>query len=153
MSLEDLYQDLILDHGTKPRNFKNLEHFSHEAEGFNPLCGDKVSLKLQVNSNDQIQAACFQGAGCAISMAAASLMTEFLKNKTIQEAQAQFEFFQAWILCPESSNNQNNTEVQETKTRLGKLEALSGVKKFPARVKCATLAWHTLAQALKNAKS
>lgn len=143
MPLEDLYQDLILDHGTKPRNFKDLEHFSHQAEGFNPLCGDQVSLKLHIDEQTrQIKVVGFQGVGCAISIAAASLMTECLKNKTIEEAQAQFEHFQAWIL---------NGEIDQSDPRLGKLEALKGVKKFPARVKCATLAWHALAQALKDA--
>ncbi|MFM8453926.1 MAG: Fe-S cluster assembly sulfur transfer protein SufU [Gammaproteobacteria bacterium] len=141
MSLEDLYQDLILDHGTKPRNFVDLPVYTHHAEGFNPLCGDKVELKLVVNTQDQtIEAACFQGSGCAIAVASGSLMTEYLKGKSLKEAQIFFESFQAWLL---------GQADQKEADKFGKLEALAGVKQFPARVKCATLAWHAFLQAIK----
>ncbi len=133
--LRDLYQELILEHGKRPRNFKFPEHANRTGHGHNPLCGDRLILKLVVDG-DVIKDAGFQGAGCAISTAAASTMTEVIKGKTIAEAHALFESFHALVT------------LGATEHDLGKLAAFSGVAEFPARVKCATLAWHTLESAL-----
>lgn len=138
MELNDLYQEIIIDHGTKPRNYEVMLQPSHSAEGLNPLCGDQITLFLQIQDNI-IQKASFTGKGCAISTASASIMTEALVNKSITEALQIFKDFHALV----------TNEVSPTKT-LGKLIALSGVKAFPARIKCATLAWHTLDAAIKN---
>ncbi len=140
MDIRELYQDLIIDHGTQPRNCCMLHDANHIAEGFNPLCGDKIHLYLRVQ-DERILAASFTGAGCAISTASASLMTEILIGKTLTQAQDLFEAFQKLL-----------TVDRDTSTNLGKLEAFAGVKAFPARVKCATLAWHTLLSALKQSK-
>ena len=130
--LQDLYQEVILDHNRRPRNFRVIEDGS-SAEGFNPLCGDRVTVYLKVE-NGTIKDVSFQGSGCAISKASASLMTESVKGKTIEEAAALFDRFQRMITAPAD----NSTES------LGKLTVLAGVRQFPVRVKCATLAWHTL---------
>lgn len=143
MDIRELYQELIMDHGTKPRNFSALENASHFAEGDNPLCGDNIQLFLQIE-HEQIISASFQGSGCAISTASASLMTEALKGKTREEASLLFEALQALM----TQNNLATVSLAE----LGKLAALSGVHAFPARVKCATLPWHTLISALKGEK-
>jgi len=134
--IQDLYQELIIDHGTHPRNFCVLENANGKAEGFNPLCGDKVQLYLKIE-NQKIEKASFTGAGCAISMASASLMTEALIGKTTQEALVLSALFKS-LLTIDSAES----------AELGKLLALAGVKSFPARVKCATLAWHTLQAAI-----
>lgn len=136
MSLRDLYQEVIMDHGRRPRNFGPLAPASHVAEGFNPLCGDRLTLRLQVDDG-VIREARFEGAGCAISTASASLMTEAVKGRSAAEAEALFAGFHALV-----------TGAPATATALGKLEVLAGVREFPARVKCATLAWHTLHAAL-----
>ncbi len=138
--LRELYQEVIIDHSHSPRNFHKLDHSNHEAEGFNPLCGDKLTLYLKVNDK-LIEEASFQGAGCAISTASASLMTEILKGKTIAAAEELFHDFHGYLtgVCDEN-----------TIDKLGKLAILAGVKDFPTRVKCATLAWHTLHAALNN---
>jgi len=138
MDLNALYHELILEHGTKPRNFALLEDFNYEAEGFNALCGDKVHLYLKV-VGDKILSASFQGQGCAISMASASLLTETLSSMTIAQAKNLSQHFQATL----------RSEQVDDDELLGKLAALKGVRIFPARVKCATLAWHTLESALK----
>ncbi len=138
-NLRDLYQDVIIDHNRSPRNYHPLEHANHKAEGFNPLCGDKLTLYLIIEDN-KIKDASFEGAGCAISTASASLMTENIKNKTLQEAEQIFHDFHLMV-------TNDNAEITE---RLGKLAVLAGVKEFPARVKCATLAWHTLESALHD---
>ncbi len=140
--LRDLYQEVVIDHGRKPRNFRALEPHSHEAKGFNPLCGDQIALYLQIE-NDVIQDIGFTGSGCAISMAAASLMTESLKGKTISEAEKLFDAYHGML------TNQENLPDTE---RLGKLAVLSGVREYPTRVKCATLAGHTLKAALSNSE-
>jgi nitrogen fixation NifU-like protein len=145
MDIRELYQELIMDHGTEPRNFSTLENATHIAEGYNPLCGDKIQLYLQIE-NEHIIAAHFQGAGCAISTASASLMTESLLGKTPQQATLLFDTLQAVIM-----RDQDKISI-ESEASLGKLAALSGVHAFPARVKCATLPWHTLLSALKNIK-
>ena len=130
--LQDLYQEVILDHNRRPRNFRAIEDGS-SAEGFNPLGGDRVTVYLKVE-NGTITDVSFQGSGCAISKASASLMTESVKGKTIEEAAALFDRFQRMITAPGDSPTES----------LGKLTVLAGVRQFPVRVKCATLAWHTL---------
>lgn len=133
--LRELYQEIIIDHGRNPRNFGILPTANHVKEGFNPLCGDKITLYLhEVEGN--IKNICFEGCGCAISMASASLMAENLKGKTIAYAAELFELFRR--LLTEDNLDENEKE------QLGKLTVLSGVSEFPARVKCAALAWHTL---------
>lgn len=139
--LRDLYQDVILDHRKRPRNFRPMEGADFQAEGYNPLCGDEVTIFLKM-ANGTIEEVSFQGDGCAISMASASLMTEVLKGKTSQEADRLFNRFHE-LLTVES-------EAEGATPAVGKLEVLAGVKAFPMRVKCATLAWHTLCAALEN---
>jgi nitrogen fixation NifU-like protein len=139
--LRELYQELIIDHSKRPRNFRTLDHANRQAEGYNPLCGDKVTLYLELDG-DRIKNIGFQGKGCAISTASASVMTETVKGKTLAEAEALFRVFHDLVTGrPPASGN-----VPE----LGKLAVFAGVSEFPVRVKCATLAWHTLQAALKN---
>jgi len=138
--LRDLYQEVLLDHNRRPRNFGRLAGANRSAEGFNPLCGDKLTLYLKL-VDGVIEGVSFEGAGCAISTASASLMTEALKGKTEQEAQALFEGFHALLTTGHGA---------DSAVPLGKLEVLSGVHEFPVRVKCATLAWHTLHAALHD---
>lgn len=140
--LRDLYQEVILDHYKRPRNFGPLEEADHKAEGHNPLCGDRVTIYLVIEG-DVIRNISFQGAGCAISTASASLMTEMLKGKTLAEVETLFGEFHAMLTGDPS---QPADPVQ------GKLAVFSGVREFPARVKCATLSWHTLQAALKEQK-
>ncbi len=135
--LRELYQELIIDHGRHPRNFKCMDNATVSKEGFNPLCGDRLTLFLKIENNI-ITDACFQGSGCAISMASSSLMTESLKGKTITEAKKIFDAFHAMVINKDESNM----------TLLGKLAVLKGVCEYPARVKCATLAWHTMIEAI-----
>jgi len=137
--LRDLYQEVIVDHGRRPRNFGPLPDASHQAEGFNPLCGDRLNLRLKV-VDGVIEEARFEGVGCAISTASASLMTEALKGRGASEAEALFAGFHAML----------TGEPQVTPSSLGKLEVLAGVREFPSRIKCATLAWHTLHAALHS---
>lgn len=140
--LQDLYQELILDHNRQPRNRGRLEDASHHAEGYNPLCGDRVAISLHVE-DDVVTDVRFEGSGCAISTASASLMTEALAGKTVAEARALFAKFHGMVTgAPDSDGNG---------PALGKLAAFAGVGKYPARVKCATLAWHTLRAALQGA--
>ena len=140
--LRDLYQQVILDHQKKPWNFRALPLANRHAEGFNPLCGDKVQLYLKME-NGVIQEVGFQGTGCAISTASASMMTESIKGKTPAEAEAIFEKFQELV-------TRDSHEATDDGPELGKLEVFSGVREFPVRVKCATLAWHTLRAALEG---
>ena len=135
--LRELYQEVIFDHNRNPRNFGKPESSNRQAQGFNPLCGDRVTVYLKIE-NGRIADAAFSGNGCAISTASASLMTEALKGKTEAEAEQLFENFHGMVAGSGSHSE------------LGKLEVLSGVREFPARIKCATLAWHTLSAALKN---
>ena len=144
MDLRELYQDIILDHGRRPRNFRKIEHPTHFAHGNNPLCGDRVTVYL-VLDGERIADVSFQGRGCAISTAAASLMTEVLKGKTVEEARALFAQFHARVTGGEPS------ELPEPLfEEAERLEPLTGVKAYPARVKCATLSWHALEAALKG---
>lgn len=142
--LRELYQDIILDHGRHPRNFHALEHPTHLARGHNPLCGDRITVYLTVEG-DRIADVGFEGRGCAISTAAASLMTEVLKGKTIAEAHRLFAQFHASVTggAPDEALPEALAEDVE------RLEPLTGVKAYPVRVKCATLPWHTFEAALK----
>ena len=140
--LSDLYQEVILDHNKRPRNFRALEDATHVAEGYNPLCGDRLSLYLKLDG-DIITDVGFQGSGCAISKASASLMTDTLKGRDVKDARELFERFHRMVTTP------TDVEVED----LGKLSALAGVREFPVRVKCASLAWHTLKAALSRAQS
>ena len=135
--LQDLYQEVILDHNKRPRNFRAIEG-GRRAEGYNPLCGDRLTVFLKVEEG-RIADASFQGSGCAISKASASLMTDAVKGKTIDEAESLFQRFHAMITRPPGE------QVDD----LGKLSVLAGVRQFPVRVKCASLAWHTLHSAIE----
>ncbi len=138
--LRELYQQLIIDHGRKPRNFGALSDANYIKDGYNPLCGDKITLylKAQANTIEEVQ---FEGCGCAISMASASLMTQVLKGKTFDEVTALFHLFHDLV---------TTGAVAEDADRLGKLMALAGVAEYPSRVKCATLAWHTAIAAISK---
>jgi nitrogen fixation NifU-like protein len=138
--LRELYQEVIIDHGRHPRNFGALPNANHTKEGFNPLCGDRLTLYI-VEQNNVIEKIHFEGSGCAISVASASLMTEVLKNKTRAEAEVIFADFHQLIM---------HGHDKELEDRLGKLAVLAGVAEYPARVKCATLAWHTLKAAIAD---
>jgi nitrogen fixation protein NifU and related proteins len=139
--LRELYQELIIDHSKRPRNFKVLEAANRKLEGYNPLCGDKVTVFLELE-RDRVKNVSFQGSGCAISTASASVMTESVKGKTLAEVEALFEVFHQMVIGkPPAAGNA---------PELGKLAVFSGVSEFPARVKCATLAWHTLHAALQG---
>ena len=138
--LRDLYQEVILDHNKRPRNFGPLEQASHRADGHNPLCGDHLSVFLTLDG-DTVREVSFEGSGCAISTASASLMTESVKGRTLEEAERLFEGFHELLTGDPSV-------VGKASEELGKLAVFSGVREFPVRVKCATLAWHTLKAAL-----
>ena len=138
--LRDLYQEVILDHSKSPRNFHALAAATSRAEGYNPLCGDHLTLFLQVD-NDVIVDAGFTGAGCAISSASASMMTAALKGRTRQQAEELFDRFHLLVTGPPD-------EVAAIDPALGKLTVFSGVREFPMRVKCASLAWHAMKSAL-----
>ncbi len=138
----DLYQDLIIDHQKNPRNFGDLAGANHHADGFNPLCGDKISVDLKVDEGGLIQDIHFKGSGCAISKASASMMTVALKGKRTEEAEKMFHHFHDMVMGKGDKASEN----------LGKLKVFEGVKEYPARVKCASLAWHTLEAALHNEK-
>lgn len=139
--LDELYQELIIDHGRNPRNFGKLPHPTYIKQGYNPLCGDKVTIYI-VEKEGVIENISFDGEGCAISMASASLMTEALKGKPIDYAHKLFNSFQQCVMRETCDANS-----------LGKLAALAGVRKFPMRVKCATLPWHTLNAIIKGEKA
>ena len=145
MDLRDLYQDIILDHGRKPRNFRKPEHPSHTAQGHNPLCGDRVTVYLTLDG-DRIEDVAFEGRGCAISTASSSLMTEVLKGKTIAEAEQLFRAFHATVTGRDAAE----PVPEALEDDLDRLTPLAGVREFPARVKCATLAWHALEAAIKS---
>ena len=136
--LSELYQEAILDHSKRPRNFGQLPQHTHEAEGFNPLCGDQVRLQVQLEEG-RIKDLAFEGCGCAISVASASMMTQAVKGKTVEEAEALFKDFQEVV-----------TQKKEPDESLGELECLAGVRDFPSRIKCAVLAWHALHQAISG---
>lgn len=143
MDLRELYQEVILDHGKNPRNHRFPEPFNREGRGYNPLCGDKITLRLQLDG-DTITDIGFIGEGCAISQASCSTMTEALKGKTLAEADAMFGKFHTMVTSDDGSADDIDS--------LGKLAVFAGVREFPMRVKCATLGWHTLQQALRESE-
>ena len=138
--LRDLYQATILDHNKSPRNFRSLEDANRSADGNNPVCGDKLTLYLKLDQDDRVEDIGFQGAGCAISTASASLMTERVKGKTVEEIERDFERFHEVVT--------GNPSQEANSSGLGKLSVFAGVREYPVRVKCATLCWHTLRAAL-----
>jgi nitrogen fixation NifU-like protein len=147
--LRELYQEVILDHHKKPRNFRKLENATQEMHGHNPLCGDKVTVYVRLEDG-VVKDVSFQGSGCAISTASASMMTESLKGKTLAEVEELFQAFHELVTGqhPPSTSKEGTGAVKAPP--LGKLAVFSGVREFPVRVKCATLAWHTLRAALKG---
>ena len=142
MDLRELYQEVILDHNKRPRNFRVPDPVNRKAEGYNPLCGDKITVFLYIEG-DVIKDLGFQGTGCAISKASASMMTDALKGKTMEQANAFFDQFHAMVTAPATSGVETDA--------LGKLAVLAGVREYPMRVKCASLAWHTMKAAMKAA--
>ena len=145
MDLKELYQEIILDHGKNPRNLKKSDNFNKDAKGHNPLCGDKVHIFLKVDENNKISDIAFEGSGCAISMASASIMTDLMKEKKEVEVKELVSDFLEMI----KQNPELKSKILEENEKT-KLMSLSGVKKYPMRVKCATMAWHTLTAAMKN---
>src|SRR5205809_7335406 len=139
--LSELYQQVILDHNKKPRNFRKLETANRSAEGYNPLCGDQLNIYLQVE-DDQLKDVSFEGSGCAISKASASMMTQAVKGKSKQEAELLFDEFHRMLTGELDEENEAN--------QLGRLTIFAGVREFPVRVKCASLPWHTLVAALRD---
>ena len=147
MNLKQLYQDIILEHGKSPRNLGKCEGYSHDAKGYNPLCGDKVHVYLKLDNEKKVKSLTFEGDGCAISLASASIMTELVKGKSSKETK---EIMNAFLnMIKNNSKIQSNHLDEDQKT---KLMSLSGVKQFPMRVKCATLSWHTLVSAMEGKK-
>ena len=145
MNLKELYQEIILEHGKNPRNLGKTENFNKDAKGNNPLCGDNVHVYLKLNDQRKVEDISFEGSGCAISMASASIMTDLIKGKSDNEAKEIIEDFLGMI--KENPELKNNILKEDDKT---KLMCLSGVKQYPMRVKCATLSWHTLISAMEN---
>jgi len=147
MDLKHLYQDIILEHGKSPRNLGQCEGYNYDAKGYNPLCGDKVHVYLKLDSEKKVEGLTFEGEGCAISLASASIMTELVKGKSFDEAK---EIMNAFLdMIKNTSKIQSNHLDEDQKI---KLMSLSGVKQFPMRVKCATLSWHTLISAIEGYK-
>ena len=139
LELRDLYQEVILDHNKKPRNFGKLENANRRAEGHNPLCGDRLTVYMDLEG-DRIRDIRFEGSGCAISKASASLMTDAIKGKTVAQARDLFEHFHAMI----------TSDTDTLQEDMGKLSVLAGVREFPTRIKCASLAWHTMKAAVAH---
>ena len=148
MNLKELYQEIILDHGKNPRNLRKTENFNKDAKGHNPLCGDKVHIFLKLNDNKKLEDISFEGQGCAISMASASIMTDLLKGKAEKEVKEIVTDFLEMI--KEKDEIKTNLLKDDEKT---KLMCLSGVKQYPMRVKCATLSWHTLTSAIDKSQN
>ena len=147
MKLKELYQEIILEHGKNPRNLRKTENFNKDAKGHNPLCGDKVHVYLKLNENKKVEDISFEGSGCAISMASASIMTDLVKDKEEHEVKEIIEDFLGMIKENPELKSSNLKEDEKTK-----LMCLSGVKQYPMRVKCATLSWHTLVLAFDEKK-
>ena len=147
MNLKELYQEIILDHGKNPRNLRKSENFNKDAKGHNPLCGDNVHIFLKLDEKKKIEDISFEGSGCAISMASASIMTELLNGKNEDQTKEIVNDFLEMIKNKDKLDNDNLDENEKTK-----LMSLSGVKQYPMRVKCATLAWHTLTSAVNNSQ-
>ena len=148
MNLKDLYQEIILDHGKNPRNLRRTENFNKDAKGHNPLCGDKVHIYLKLNENKKVEDISFEGQGCAISMASASIMTDLVKGKEENDVKEIVSDFLEMI--KEKDQIKTNLLNEDEKT---KLMCLSGVKQYPMRVKCATLSWHTLTSAIDRSQN
>ena len=147
MDLKELYKDIILEHGKSPRNFGKCEKYTHEAKGYNPLCGDQVQIYLKLNNEKKVENLSFEGSGCAISIASTSIMTELVKGKTVEVAKKIIIHFLDMIKNTSEIKSKDLDEDQKTK-----IMSLSGVKQYPMRVKCATLAWHTLTSAIEGKK-
>ena len=147
MDLKELYQDIILEHGKSPRNFGKCEKYTHEAKGYNPLCGDQVHVYLKLNNEKNVDNVTFEGTGCAISIASTSIMTELVKGKSSEVAKKIVIDFLNMIKNTQEIKSNDLDEDQKTK-----IMSLSGVKQYPMRVKCATLAWHTLTSAIEEKK-
>tara|TARA_B100000929_G_scaffold278900_1_gene255482 strand:+ start:341 stop:811 length:471 start_codon:yes stop_codon:yes gene_type:complete len=145
MNLKELYQEIILDHGKNPRNLRRTENFNKEATGYNPLCGDKVHIYLKLNENKKVEDISFEGSGCAISMASASIMTDLIRGRKENEVKDIVKDFLYMIKEKPELSSKNLKDDEKTK-----LMCLSGVKQYPMRVKCATLSWHTLTSAIDN---
>jgi len=145
MNLKELYQEIILDHGKNPRNLRRTENFNKEATGYNPLCGDKVHIYLKLNENKKVEDISFEGSGCAISMASASIMTDLIRGRKENEVKDIVKDFLYMIKERPELSSKNLKDDEKTK-----LMCLSGVKQYPMRVKCATLSWHTLTSAIDN---
>jgi len=147
MDLKQLYQDIILEHGKSPRNFGKCEKYTHQAKGHNPLCGDQVQVYLKLNNEKRVENLSFEGSGCAISIASTSIMTELVKGKSERVAKKIIDAFLNMIKNTKEIQSNDLNEDQKTKVM-----SLSGVKQYPMRVKCATLAWHTLTSAMEEKK-
>ena len=148
MNLKELYQEIILEHGKNPRNLRKTDNFNKDAKGHNPLCGDKVHIFLKLNENKKVEDISFEGQGCAISMASASIMTDLIKGKEENEVKEIINDFLEMIKEKDSLNTKLLEEDEKTK-----LMCLSGVKQYPMRVKCATLSWHTLISAIDKSQN
>ena len=147
MDLKELYQNIILEHGKSPRNLGKCEGYNHDAKGYNPLCGDKVQVYLKLDNKKKVESLTFEGEGCAISLASASIMTELVNGKSFDETK---DIMSAFLnMIKKTSEIKSNHLDDDQKT---KLMSLSGVKQFPMRVKCATFSWHTLVSALEVKK-
>ena len=147
MNIKELYQEIILEHGKNPRNLRKTDNFNKDAKGYNPLCGDKVHVYLKLDEKKKIEDASFEGNGCAISMASASIMTDLVRGKEAKEVKEIVNDFLGMIKENPELKSKNLKDEEKTK-----LMCLSGVKQYPMRVKCATLSWHTLTSAIDNIK-
>jgi len=145
MDLKELYQDIILEHGKSPRNFGKCEKYTHEAKGYNPLCGDQVHVYLKLNDEKKVEDLTFEGSGCAISIASTSIMTELVKGKKLDVTKKIIKAFMNMIKKTDEIKSYDLSDEQKTK-----IMSLSGVQQYPMRVKCATLAWHTLISAINE---
>ena len=147
MNLKELYQEIILEHGKNPRNIGKTENFNKDAKGHNPLCGDSVHVYLKLDNKNKVEDVTFEGSGCAISMASASIMTDLVKGKEENEVREIINDFLGMIKINPNLKSKNLNDDEKTK-----LMCLSGVKQYPMRVKCATLSWHTLTSAISNSQ-
>jgi len=147
MNVKELYQEIILEHGKNPRNLRKTDNFNKDAKGYNPLCGDKVHVYLKLNEKKKVEDASFEGSGCAISMASASIMTDLVKGKEEKEVKEIVNDFLEMIKKSPELKSKNLKDEEKIK-----LMCFSGVKQYPMRVKCATLSWHTLTSAIDNIK-
>ena len=147
MNIKELYQEIILEHGKNPRNLRKTDNFNKDAKGYNPLCGDSVHVYLKLDKKNKVEDISFEGSGCAISMASASIMTDLIKGKEGNEVKEIINDFLEMIKVNPGLKSKNLKDDEKTK-----LMCLSGVKQYPMRVKCATLSWHTLISAIENKK-